>query len=363
MKIAITGSSGFIGTRFINQYSDKFEEVIALNLSGVNKVEGNIKHIHSHLSNLSDLISYTTECDIFLHLAFDHKYKENIIGIKNILEACVVNHIKKLIYISTINVYDPDYKGFINEFSPYSKILDPYTKEKQKIERIIASDKNSDLKVLIIQPTIIYGLTGNWTKYAFAAAKSNRLILPQTGKGLCNAVYIDDVTQALFKSCTHGFQSMQNNVEKIIISGESSLQWTDFLDGHRKILENLHFPYNKSQNVINNSNEFHSNIIYNLIFKIWFKTPFGFMFDFLTSTLKQLRSKNNLTIIDNKSYNSFLNFEPNNNTVEPIAATKKTFNARFKVKIAKAEQMLCYSPSFNFKQGLSDIENILKTNS
>lgn len=362
MKIAITGSSGFIGTRFINQYSDKFEEVIALNLSDINKVKDNIKHIHSHLSNLSDLISYTTECDIFLHLAFDHKYKENLTGIKNILKACKANHIKKLIYISTINVYDQDYKGFINELSPYSKISDPYTKEKQKIEKIITSNKNSDLKVLIIQPTIIYGLTGNWTKYAFVASKSNRLILPQAGKGICNAVYIDDVTQALFKSSIHGFQRMQNNVEKIIISGENSLQWTDFLDGHRKILENLDLPFNKSQNLINNSNEFHSNIIYNLIFKLWFKTPFGFMFNFLTSTLKQIRSKKNLTISENKSYNSFLNIEPNNNTVEPIAATKKTFNARFNVKIEKAKQMLDYMPSFTFKQGLSDIENILKTN-
>ena len=56
---------------------------------------------------------------------------------------------------------------------------------------------NSDFKVVILQPTIVYGPKGGWTKHATNMRLYSSVSLPKKGNMVCNCVYVDDVAKAI----------------------------------------------------------------------------------------------------------------------------------------------------------------------
>ena len=340
MKIAVTGGSGFLGSRFVELHKNKFDNVVVLNSQ------------NSPLNDLDKLIENTKNIDVLVHTAFDHSYKDNIKGIKNILQTCKVNNIKKLIHLSTISVYDPNTVGVLNENSPYTKINDPYSKEKRDIERVIEKHKDDNFDIVILQPTIVYGLGGNWTKYALHACKSKALYLPNNGENICNAVYVDDVANAIYKSCYSDIK-----FEKIIISGNSTMTWRDFYIKHCNVLSELQLPSNCNIQNNTNKNEFHSNSIVNFIFILWFKTPLGNLFNLMISGLKKLRSKSYADTSSNELIKEFLESSINNKILTPLGITKRMHTCNFKVDISIAKKLLNYNSKFNFDNGIQEVKN------
>lgn len=343
MRVAVTGGSGFLGGRFVEIYKDKFDDVVILNSQ------------NSPLNDFDKLVVNTKKIDVLVHTAFDHNYKDNIVGIRNILEVCKKNNIKKLVHISSVSVYNPDLKGDLDENSQYTHINDPYSKEKRKIESEIEKYKDSDLSIVILQPTIIYGLGGNWTKYALHVCKSKALSLPNNGEDICNAVYVDDVARAIYKSCKSTVK-----YEKMLISATESITWREFYEKQCKILEDLELS--SSCNVVNNTNtnEFHSKSIVNMIFLIWFKTPLGNVFDLAIGVLKKLRAKNYTNTSSQKEMKTFLKSALNENTLTPLGITKKVHHCKFKVDISKANELLNYNSEYNFDDGVNKIKNNIK---
>ena len=346
MRVAVIGGSGFIGRKFIELYKDKFDSIVSLNSQ------------NAPLNNFNKVLKNTQEVDVLVHTAFDHNYKDNIIGIKNILKVCEQNNIKKLIYISTVSVYNPDISGNLDENSPYSNINDPYSKEKRKIESEFDRYKDSDLNIIILQPSIVYGLGGNWTKYALHVCKSKTLLLPNEGNSICNAVYVDDVALAIYNSCISSLK-----YEKILISGKENVTWKEFYQQQCKILKELGLQF--SCNIENNKskNEFHSRGIINFVFILWFKTPLGNVFDLMIGILKKIRAMSYKNTSSNADMKIFLESNINNNILVPLGITKKVHSCKFFIDISKAKKLLNYEPNCNFSSGIEkikkDIEEIL----
>jgi nucleoside-diphosphate-sugar epimerase len=346
MKVAITGANGFIGSRFIELYKNEFE-IIKLTSSNV------------PLNSLEKIISQTKDCDVLVHTAFDHNYKDNILGIKNILKACEINNIKKLIHISTVSVYDPYIEGILNENSSYSTLNDPYSKEKRKIENEIKKYKNSGIDIIILQPSIVYGFVGNWTKYALHVCKSKALYLPNGGEDICNAIYVDDVAKAIYKSCLSDVK-----YEKILISNEEKLTWKEFYQKQCEILKELNLPSNCNIENNNSNNEFHSNVIINFIFILWFKTPLGNIFDLIIGTLKKLRAKSYKNTSSKDDLKKILQSVISQDILIPLGITKKVHSCKFAVDVSKAKKILDFEAKISFNEGCKrikkDIEEVLR---
>jgi len=338
MDIAVTGASGFIGSKFIELYGNKFNSII--------KLDSKI----SPLDDYEKLTKLTKNVDVLVHTAFDHNYKQNISGIKNILKVCKENNIKKLIYLSTVSVYDPDINGRLNEKSQYSTINDPYSKEKRKIEKIIDDFQDNSLDIVVLQPSIVYGLGGNWTKYALHVCKSKALLLPNNGEDKCHIVYVDDVAQSIYKSINSNIK-----YKKILISNET-ISWREFYCNQCKVLKALSLPSNC--NIINNENknEFHSKRITNLIFILWFKTPFGYIFNLVIGILKKLRAKNYEDISSIEKLNLFLTSDITNDTLNPLGITKKVHGCKFKIDTKKLKNILKYESKYSFNLAMEKIK-------
>lgn len=334
MKIAVTGATGFIASRFIELYQNQFAEVISL--SSKNAPLNGYQAIEKHLQGV----------DAVVHTAFDHYYQHNIQGLKNIIQACKKNNVQKLIFLSTVSVYDPNTKTELTEDSAYSSYNDPYAKEKIQLEQMLSNVKGLD--VIILQPTIVYGLGGAWTKYAINACKHQQLMLPNKGEYACNAVYVDDVAQAIFKA----IQVQNISFAKFLISGNEQVNWKQFYQLHHQVLSAYQLPSDLKVGMATEK-EFHSKALFNLIFKLWFKTKLHVLFDLCIQVLKKMREKKyaHYTL----SQAEFLKSSLVESHLEPVGMTKKVHHSDFIVNIELAKKVLGYQPIFDLKQAEQQI--------
>lgn len=343
MKVVVLGGNGFIGKRFVSLFGSCFEDIVV----------GNSKN--APMNDYIALEQLADGGDVIVHAAFDHSYKANIRGIHNILKICSVKKIKKLIYLSTVSVFDQTIEGKLNEDSKLSTLNDPYTREKIKIEEEIKANAPADLLVIILYPAIVYGLGGNWTKYAFHACKSKSLGLPHAGNGACNAVYVDDVANAIYKSCVTDCGS-----QRLLISCEETILWKNFYELHYNILKESGFPVQCNiQNTANN-NSFHSNKVYNIIFNIWFRTPVGKLLNLGINIVKKIRKCSYADTNSKEALLRFLKSAVDRNYMEPIGVTRVVHSAGFSVDSGKALEILNFRSIINTNDGYRKMLTIIK---
>jgi nucleoside-diphosphate-sugar epimerase len=165
MNILVTGGSGFIGTRLVENLlkdghsvkiydkvkSEKYPDII---------VEGDVR-------DRAKLVSETKDIDIIYNLAAEHAdnvsplslYDEvNVGGAKNIIEAAKINGINKIIFTSSVAVYGLD-KGTPDEsFDP--EPFNEYGSSKLKAEKVFKDWHEEDSKnrtLIMLRPSAIFG--------------------------------------------------------------------------------------------------------------------------------------------------------------------------------------------------------------
>lgn len=345
MNIAITGGNGFIGSAFLNLYRDRFDNVLQLT-SGKTSIGKRYE-----LNDLNSIINQTKGVDCFIHCAFDHNYRDNIIGIRNIIEACKVNKIEKLIYLSTVSVYDPMLTGEVDESRQYSALYDPYSYEKVKIEKIIRKSELNN--VTILQPSIVYGLGGNWTKYAFNLSRSGGVELSATNK--CNPVYVNDVAQAIYRST----QVNSNKINTFLISADSPVSWQTFYEKHDQIMSRI-ANWNSSLVIQNtNSNKYHNSFFGNFVLNVWFNTPVGLVLNKLVAVIKKIRAKKYVNVSNKEDIKQIFSEARKNIIESPVGITRLVHNCQFEIEINKAKSELHFQPEYSFDSGMSLIEDKL----
>jgi nucleoside-diphosphate-sugar epimerase len=138
--------------------------------------------------------------DYVFHCAYDWRSRrQNINGLRNIVEACASHSVKRLVHVSTFSVYDPFPDGPLTEESPDGDRASGYVDTKLDLEKIIfEAVGNRRVAATIVQPTIVYGpYCVPWTNMPAESLIFGEVILPEGEAGVCNAVYIDDLIDGL----------------------------------------------------------------------------------------------------------------------------------------------------------------------
>ncbi|MFA5337280.1 MAG: NAD(P)-dependent oxidoreductase, partial [Candidatus Omnitrophota bacterium] len=71
MKLAITGGGGFLGYHLCNNLADKFDEILVLDIAGIDYKEypPNIKYFNIDIRNQNKLNSIFEDVDVVIHAA------------------------------------------------------------------------------------------------------------------------------------------------------------------------------------------------------------------------------------------------------------------------------------------------------
>lgn len=150
MRILVTGGAGFIGSHVVDLLLKQGHEVCVVfdktKPGKIKHVEKKVSFVHGDIRNLEDCMIAVKDVEAVIHLAalinVDHSideptafYETNVQGTQNLLEAVRLEpSVKKLVYMSTCEVYGNVPTGKVNEEAlciPRS----PYASSKYAAER------------------------------------------------------------------------------------------------------------------------------------------------------------------------------------------------------------------------------------
>jgi nucleoside-diphosphate-sugar epimerase len=179
-------------------------------------------------------------CDIVFHCAYDfagtraYQRQVGIQGVRNVGEAVLQERVPRLVHVSTFSVYAPMPDGDLTEFSSWPRSNNAYVLIKREAERLLLKlHQQQGLPVVVVQPTLVYGpLSMHWTMTPMYHLKTGIVPLVEHGAGYCNAVYIDDVVDAMILA------SIQPDIlgEAFLLSAEQPVTWKMFYSAFEAIL-------------------------------------------------------------------------------------------------------------------------------
>ena len=232
-RVLVTGATGFIGGRLVEKLvQEEGADVVALvrNWSGCARIARMpVEIVKGDLCNPDDVDAAMADCTVVFHLAFDPTgEKVNTDAIANLAGAAMRHRIHRFVHVGTVSVYEPLPAGEVSEASPKVPNGQFYADTKLAIENTVLQLAETDaFPAVIIQPTIVYGpYCKPWTDGPAKQLLSGKVILPDGGNGICNAVYVDDVVQALVKAATaEGVAG-----KRFLISGPGATTWREFYE-------------------------------------------------------------------------------------------------------------------------------------
>ncbi|MEV9526232.1 NAD-dependent epimerase/dehydratase family protein [Aliarcobacter butzleri] len=147
MKILVTGSSGYLGSSFINQYSDKY------NFQKFSLLSQKLENINF---NSIDIILHGAA---LVHQKVEHSYEKyhevnNEYPVK-LAKSAKQNGVKQFVFISTIAVYGED-EDKLSENTACNPVTN-YGKSKLEAEKELLKFSDDSFVVSIIRPPMVYG--------------------------------------------------------------------------------------------------------------------------------------------------------------------------------------------------------------
>jgi farnesol dehydrogenase len=236
MKCLVTGATGFIGNRLVEELLKLGNEVhiLARSKQKASQMFGNrVTVFDGDLWDLDVIDDATRNCDTVFHLAAFANiwskdkmlaYKTNVVGTKNILEAAFRNKVKKVVFTSSVAVLPPAEND--EEIDETNTLPEKYTTDyettKFEAEQLCIEYYKKGLDVVIVNPSRVFG-PGLLNKSNSVTILIKKYVagkwrfLPGTGKSIGNYVFIDDVVNGHILALDNGISG-----EKYILGGTNT---------------------------------------------------------------------------------------------------------------------------------------------
>ena len=258
MKCVVTGATGHIGNVLVkNLYSHGYNiTAIVLPNDDISMIEAYSTIVYGNILDQSFLETVFQGMDCVFHLAGIVEigsgkkkliHKVNVEGTRNVVNAAINSHIKRLIYTSSVHAIPelpkPQIQSEINEFNP-SKVKGLYAKSKAEATKIVLEHKDGPMDVVIVHPSGVIG------PYDYKMSNTSQMFidfmlgrLTAYLKGGYNFVDVRDAAEGIRLACENGKRG-----ECYILSG-SEITVKELLDeiakdsGKKKIKTKLAYKF------------------------------------------------------------------------------------------------------------------------
>lgn len=249
-KAFITGATGFIGGRLAEMLQERGVPAVALvrTWSAAARLSRlPVEMVSGDVLDFDVVRRAMAGCDVVFHCAVDwrgsssNNRRSSIVGTGNVLRAAREAGVNRVVFLSSVAVFGRRLKrGVLTEADPTPYTGDPYGDGKIGAERLaLQVFQDQGVPVTILRPTIVYGPFGrSWTVGTVAAIRDGRMVLVNGGTGVCNALYVDNLIDAMLLAARHP----QAPGEVFHISDARSVTWGEFIRGHARALGDGHPP-------------------------------------------------------------------------------------------------------------------------
>jgi nucleoside-diphosphate-sugar epimerase len=219
-RVLVTGASGFLGRRLTELCIEDGYDVRALvrKLSGAERLkELGAEVFFGDVADLTSVEAAFEAVDLVVHAAADTAGDERegpistVQGTKNVLRMCRKFDIKRLVYISSCNVYEIATAGkgaSIREDSMIERFPErrgAYTEAKLEAERLVLEAiESEEVQAVCLRPGTIFGPEGEvFTPMMGFAAGAKVFLIIGSGRFVLPFVYIDNLIHAILAALTN----------------------------------------------------------------------------------------------------------------------------------------------------------------
>jgi nucleoside-diphosphate-sugar epimerase len=214
MRVLVTGGGGFLGSGIARSLHEKLHEVCVIGRNYYSHLPKDIKQFQGDIQDFEFLSNKFSNIDVVFHTAAypriwgrrEDFYAINVDGTRNVIKACLIAGVQKLIFTSSPSViYGNSSLEGVDETTPYpdeENYLCDYPRTKAISERLVIEANGQDLATVSIRPHLIWG-PGDPHLVPRLLAKADKGKLMQVGQGenRVDIIYIDNAVHAHIKAC------------------------------------------------------------------------------------------------------------------------------------------------------------------
>lgn len=225
--IFITGASGLLGSHLIKKISQQNVKIKALYRNEIPFDDFNVDWIKGDLFDTELLEEILQDVDEVYHCAgkvsFNPKqkkqlFKTNFEGTANIVNACLITGVKKLLHVSSVAALGRLRKNaIVTEEMQWSEETSNsvYGESKYLAEMEVWRGIAEGLNAVIINPTIFLG-AGDWNSGSTEIFKTVYKEFPYYSEGVTGFVDVDDVVTAMI-----ALMNSNISAERFIVNAEN----------------------------------------------------------------------------------------------------------------------------------------------
>lgn len=255
-RVLITGGGGFVGKAIIRHLQKENIDCTAIGRNRYPELEDRgVSCLQGDISDRNFVFKQVRSYDAVFHVAalagiwgaWDSYYKANVIGTRNIIEACLENQINTLVYTSTPSVvFDSQDIIAGDESLPYPhKFLCNYAKSKVIAEKEILQVNQQDLKTCAIRPHLIWGPDDpHLIPRLIERGKKKQLVIVGDGSNLVDLTYIDNVAHAHILAARNLTTTATASANAYFISQEKPIKMWEWIN---KLFSELNIPQVKNR--------------------------------------------------------------------------------------------------------------------
>jgi farnesol dehydrogenase len=257
-KVFVTGATGFIGTKLVNQLVERGHSVHALSRSTSNR-EGlaneGIRIVQGDITEVDSLKRGMAGCTQVYHLAAYAKnwskdksifFRQNVEGMRNVFAAARSVAAKRLVFTSTIVTFGPTRSNEVgNEEMPRitPEFFTEYEETKTIAEREALKAAREGFPVVIVNPTRVYG-PGKMTEGNSVTRMIDQYdrglvpVLLNRGVNIGNYVLVDDLVRG------HILAMEKGRIGERYIIGSENISLKEFYKLVDQASGRKHFQFN-----------------------------------------------------------------------------------------------------------------------
>ena len=208
--VLVTGATGLLGTHLVLALHQKQIKVRAMYRSTIPPIIADkAEWVKGDIFDVASLEQVMQDIDEVYHAAgyvsFHKKdreilYRTNVEGTENIVNACLVSGIKKLVHVSSVAAMGRNRKDKPVDESMFwepKTSNSEYSRTKYLGEMEVWRGIGEGLNAVIVNPTVIFGEHGNWKKGSMNIFRNIYNGFPWYSTGAGGFVDADDVANAM----------------------------------------------------------------------------------------------------------------------------------------------------------------------
>ncbi|MGD9008503.1 MAG: NAD-dependent epimerase/dehydratase family protein [Desulfobacteraceae bacterium] len=204
--ILVTGGGGFLGSAVVRMLVAGGEAVRTFSRSSYPHLSRiGVEQIQGDLADIQGLVKACRNVEAVFHVAakpgiwgsYQSFYAPNVVGTRNVIEACRRNGVQRLIYTSSPSViFDGKDMQGIDESVPYPETFHAhYPRTKALAEQAVLDAARNGLPAVALRPHLIWG-PGDNHLVPRILARAGRLRRVGGGTNLVDTIYIDNAAHA-----------------------------------------------------------------------------------------------------------------------------------------------------------------------